>query len=54
MTDWMLDSMDCIPGAMIKNAWLHGEYSYFPDEAKETYEMDDEDNYDEIEQQELI
>ena len=26
MTDWMLDSMDCILPGIIKNAWLHGDY----------------------------
>ena len=56
ITDWMLESMACIPEGMIKNAWLHGDYSYFPDQAKATY--DSGEDYDEetqvIEQQEIV
>ena len=54
MTDWMLGAMDCIPPGIIKNAWLHGEYSYFPDEAKATYNSDDDSDYDEIELKEIV
>ena len=54
----MLQSMDSIPDGMIKNAWLHGEYSYFPEEARVGYHSNDNDNdnedYDVMEQQELV
>ena len=54
MTDWMLDSMDCILPGIIKNTWLHGDYSYFPDDSKATYNMDVDSDYNELELRELV
>jgi len=52
MTDWTISSMNQIPEGMIKNAWLQGEYSYFPNEARATYET--EDDYDEDDADDII
>ena len=52
ITDWMLSAMNQIPDGMIKNAWLSGEYSYFPNEARAMYET--EDDYDEDDADDII
>ena len=48
LSGWIIDSLKDIPTSIIKNAWQHGQYSYFPN--KPTVEV--EENEDE--QEELV
>ena len=50
LSKWVRDSLESLPMQLVKNAWRHAPYSYFPDENEEALEaggtLDDEEPMD--------
>ena len=39
MAHWCIDALQVLPEDLVKNAWRHGEYSWFPGENEVQLEM---------------
>ena len=39
MVHWCVDALQDLPEDLVKNAWRHGEYSWFPEENEVQLEM---------------
>jgi hypothetical protein len=36
ISNWTLAAMETLPTQIVKNTWRHGEYTWFPNEMKNT------------------